>query len=135
MKNSWTGAHTQKSHRSHRWGILRCRNHSFRHERDIGFKKYLSKILDFAITNLIVVPIKSFDDPGSKRARGHKKSQSHRKRAKIHKRVINHKRAKNSKRSKKHDEKKKKNNKKNDDTSQILGPRQSDYNIEILGPR
>ena len=60
-------------------------------------------MLDFAIaiTNVIGVGIKSFDDPGSKKARGHKKSQSQRKRAK------NHKRAKNSKRSKNHDKKKK----------------------------
>ena len=64
-------------------------------------------MLDFAIaiTNVIGVGIKSFDDPGSKQARGHKKSQSQRKRAK------NHKKAKNSKRSKNHDTKK--NNKKN----------------------
>ena len=57
-------------------------------------------MLDFAIaiTNEIGVGIKSFDDPGSKKARGHKKSQSQRK---------NHKRAKSSKRSKNHDKKKK----------------------------
>ena len=60
-------------------------------------------MLDFAIaiTNVIGVGIKSFDDPGSKQARGQKKSQSQRKRAK------NHKRAKNSKRSKNQDKKKK----------------------------
>ena len=45
---------------------------------------------------MIVVPIKSFDDPGSKRARGHKKSKGHKKRTK------------SSKRSKNHDKKKKK---------------------------
>ena len=63
-------------------------------------------MLDFAIaiTNVIGVGIKSFDDPGSKKARGHKKSQSQRKRAK------NHKKAKNPKRSKNQDKKKKKNN-------------------------
>ena len=60
-------------------------------------------MLDFAIaiTNVIGVGIKSFDDPGSKQARGQKKSQSKRKRAK------HHKRAKNSKRSKNQDKKKK----------------------------
>ena len=60
-------------------------------------------MLDFAIaiTNVIGVGIKSFDDPGSKQARGQKKSQSQRKRAK------HHKRAKNSKRSKNQDKKKK----------------------------
>ena len=100
IKQNRTGAHT---HRSHRWGILRCRNHSFRHERDIGFLKYLSKILDFAITNAVDDAIKSFDDLGSKGATGHEKSQSHKK----GKGAKKHKRAKNSKRSKNHDKKKK----------------------------
>ena len=66
-------------------------------------------MLDFAIaiTNVIGVGIKTFDDPGLKKARGHKKSQSQRKRAKNHKGAKKHKRAKNSKRSKNQDKKKK----------------------------
>ena len=56
-------------------------NNSFRHEGDIGFLEYLTKMSEIAraITNEIGVGralIKSFDDPGSKRARGLDRTQS-----------------------------------------------------------
>ena len=56
-------------------------NNSFRHEGDIGFLEYLTKMSELAraITDAIGdgwALIKSFDDPGSKRARGLDRTQS-----------------------------------------------------------